>query len=216
MNLRLGIVDYGVGNISSLKMAFEAVGAESILVQKPADLTGIDAIVLPGVGHFRTASAALHDSGLAHHICHQVSLGLPILGICLGFQLLTSSSAEAVGSSGLGLLSATCQRLCPRNTILHKVPHMGWNTLECCDTYSRLLHSIHPEHWHFYFANSYAISSDSLRSASAIQATYSHEKPWVGLVEDGPIFGVQFHPEKSREQGLQLLRNFLTLTSQSR
>lgn len=213
MPLVCGIVDYGTGNIASLAMALEAVGAEAALVSKPEDLACKAAVILPGVGHFRPASVSLHHSGLAQKLCECVSTGLPVLGICLGFQLLTTCSEEAPGAAGLGLLPGMFQRLRPHNTHLHKVPHMGWNTLEANTASSYLLRGIAPDRRSFYFANAYAIEPDP--RLPAIQVSYNHEKCWLGLVEDGPICGVQFHPEKSREQGLQLLRNFMALAAKA-
>ena len=214
MGHRVAIVDYGTGNIASLEMALCAVGANPVVVRQPADLVSLDAVILPGVGHFGPASADLHGSGLAQELGQLAATGLPLLGICLGFQLLTTSSEEAPGAAGLGVLPLASQRLRPRNTHLHKVPHLGWNTLEPASGSSRLLQGIRPEQQRFYFANAYAIAPDP--QLPSIQVTYCHETPWLALVEHGPICGVQFHPEKSRSQGLQLLRNFLALAAEGR
>lgn len=205
----VGIVDYGAGNIASLEMALIAAGGAPKLAREPSDLSSLAAVILPGVGHFGPASAALRDSGLAQELCRCAIAGLPLLGICLGFQLLATTSEEAPGASGLGLLPLSSQRLRPRNTILHKVPHLGWNTLHAVNVCPRLLHGIAFEKRRFYFANSYAIAPDPQMLAT--QATYCHEHTWLALLERGTICGVQFHPEKSRSQGLQLLRNFLAL-----
>lgn len=212
----VGIVDYGAGNIASLEMALVAVGAAPSIVRGPADLADLAAVILPGVGHFGPASTTLHESGLAKELNQRAGAGLPLLGICLGFQLLTATSEEAPGASGLGLLPLASQRLRPHNTHLHKVPHLGWNTLEIepMRVGSRLLHGIVSEKLCFYFANAYAIARNP--KFAAIQATYCHEHAWLGLVDDGTICGVQFHPEKSRGQGLQLLRNFLALAAECR
>lgn len=208
---RAAILDYGTGNIASLEMALSAAGSSPVLAREPADLAGVAAVILPGVGHFGPASAALHGSGLAKELRLRVANGLPVLGICLGFQLLTAASEEAPAAAGLGLLPLACERLRPHNTHLHKVPHLGWNTLEPSSAPSRLLQGITGAQQRFYFANAYAIAPDPLMSAA--QATYRHERPWLGLVELGAVCGVQFHPEKSRSQGLQLLRNFLALAA---
>jgi len=208
----VAIVDYGTGNIASLQMALAAVGAKASLVSQASELEAVEAVILPGVGHFGPASAALHRSGLAQELRQRAAAGLPVLGICLGFQLLTASSEEAPGAAGLALLPLASERLRPHNSRLHKVPHLGWNTLEPTSASSRLLQGIAPKQQRFYFANAYAIAPDP--QLPAIQATYSHETPWLGLVEQGAICGVQFHPEKSRGQGLQLLRNFLALAAE--
>lgn len=211
--LPVGIVDYGTGNIASLEMALAAVGGVPSIVRETADLVDLAAVVLPGVGHFGPAIAALRESGLAHDLISRATYGLPLLGICLGFQLLSTSSEESLGSSGLGLLPLATQRLCPLQTHLHKVPHLGWNNLEFCSPSSRLLNGIAISQRSFYFANAYAIAP--VPELPAVQAIYRHELPWLGLVEYGAICGVQFHPEKSRGQGLQLLRNFLILAAES-
>ena len=210
----MGIVAYGTGNIASLETALQAAGTKAVSVSQPEHLSCLDAVILPGVGHFGPASTALHSSGLAEEICQRVAVGLPVLGICLGFQLLTTSSEEAPGAAGLGLMPSASQRLRPHNTRLHKVPHLGWNTLEPASGSSRLLQGIPHEQQRFYFANAYGIAPDP--QLPATQITYRHESPWLGLVEQGRICGVQFHPEKSRSQGLQLLRNFLALAADCR
>lgn len=212
MSRRVAIVDYGTGNIASLEMALRAVGADPAVVRQPADLDRVDAVILPGVGHFGPASAELHASGLSQELCQRAATGLPLLGICLGFQLLTIASEEAPSAAGLGLMPLSSQRLRPHNTHLYKVPHLGWNTLEPASGSSRLLQGITPDQRRFYFANAYAIAPDP--QLPSVQVTYSHERPWLALVEHGPICGVQFHPEKSRSQGLQLLRNFLSLAAE--
>jgi len=214
MARRVAILDYGTGNIASLEMALSLAGAEAVLASQPVNLEGVDALILPGVGHFGPASTALSTSGLARAVCQRVEDGLPALGICLGFQLLTTTSEEAPGAPGLALLPLATQRLRPSNTRLHKVPHLGWNTLESSPASSLLLENIASEEQRFYFANAFAITPDP--TLAAAQVLYSHGSPWLGLVEKGNIFGVQFHPEKSRRQGLQLLRNFLTLASDHR
>ena len=212
MRLPIGIVGYGTGNITSLAMALEAVGAEVALVNRVEDLSSKAALILPGVGHFRTASSALHESGLAQALYERLDAGLPVLGICLGFQLLTCSSDEAPGSTGLGLLPGSTHHLRPLCTRVYKVPHIGWNSLESSGANSQLLHGIPPEKRCFFFSNAYAIAPNYHQLA--IQATYTHEIPWLGLLEHGSIYGVQFHPEKSREQGLHLLRNFLKIAEE--
>jgi glutamine amidotransferase len=206
----VGLLDYGTGNVASLERAFAAIGAQALLVSAPSNLAAIDAVVLPGVGHFGPASAALISNGLHEALLSLVRSGLPTLGICLGFQLLTSSSEEAPGASGLGLLPDLCSvRIRPAQPSLHKVPHLGWNSLDQTQDSPSLLDGIAAEDRLFYFANAYAVApAPSLVHPHAL---YSHDSPWLGLVQHGKLCGVQFHPEKSRGQGLQLLRNFLGL-----
>ena len=204
----IGIVDYGTGNIASLEMALADLDAAGISVQNERDLASIDALILPGVGHFGPAASALEASGLRRSLLSLIDKGLPVLGICLGFQMLTGASEEAPGVEGLGVLPGFAQRLRPSNTQIHKVPHLGWNRLLSSAGSPRLLQGIPDDRRLFYFANAYGLPLDP--AFHSCHALYEHESPWFGLVEQESVFGVQFHPEKSRIQGLQVLRNFLT------
>jgi len=214
MSLSLAIVDYGAGNISSIQAALGQMGLKPSLASQPTDLRNIDSVILPGVGHFGAASDALMSSGLFSVLRDRVIAGMPLLGICLGFQLLGQTSEEAPCAVGLGLLPMASQRLRPQNSCIYKVPHLGWNTLLAQGSATRLLDGITPDKRCFYFSNAYAVAPDN--TFLPHQATYSHESRWLALVEHEHIFGVQFHPEKSRGQGLQLLRNFLNLAAEYR
>lgn len=205
----MGLANYGTGNIASLQRALGDLGAISFSVSTAEHLGAVDAVILPGVGHFGSAASRLRDAGLNDALLSSIGQGLPVLGICLGFQLLTGASEEAPGMDGLGLLPGCTQRLRPCNTKLHKVPHLGWNRVQAPTDPPRLLHGIAPEHQLFYFANAYGIATNPVPTSP--HAIYRHEAPWLGLVEQGSVFGVQFHPEKSRSQGLQVLRNFLAV-----
>jgi glutamine amidotransferase len=205
--LKVAIVDYGTGNIASLDRAFKAIGASTLLASSPSQLCSVDAVVLPGVGHFGPASTHLRRTGLHAALQEQIQAGLPTLGICLGFQLLTQSSQEAPGMPGLALLPLHTERLEPFNSRLHKVPHLGWNTLDPGPDIPTLLRGIPSQQQLFYFANAYAVAPNPNHQKP--QALYHHERPWLAVVERVNIHGVQFHPEKSRSQGLQVLRNFL-------
>ena len=208
MAKRVAIVDYGTGNIASLDAALRAVGATALLATTPEALDTAEALVLPGVGHFGPASDHLRSSGLAQRLRQRVRDGTPTLGICLGFQLLTRSSEEAPDHPGLGLLPGLRSiRIRPADPRRHKVPHLGWNSLEQPAGSARLLGGIAAEDQLFYFANAYAIAPNA--SHIGPHALYQHERPWLAMDEQSNIHGVQFHPEKSRSQGLQLLRNFL-------
>lgn len=188
-------------------MALADLDAASSLVSTSECLSVFDAVILPGVGHFGPAASALAVSGLREALLSLIGQGLPVLGICLGFQLLTDFSEEAPGVDGLGLLPGFTQRLRPRNTHQHKVPHLGWNSIKASADRPRLLHGLDDEDQLFYFANAYGVAAGSV--PPLCHAIYQHESPWLGLVEQGSVFGVQFHPEKSRSQGLQILHNFL-------
>lgn len=207
--MNIGIVDYVTGNIASLEMALADLDVASVPICSAEDLACVDAAILPGVGHFGPAAFSLEKSGLRKSLLSLIDQGFPVLGICLGFQMLTASSEEAPGVEGLGVLPGFTRRLSPLDSRIHKVPHVGWNFIrEASDSSSpRLLHGIPVDQRLFYFANSYGVPSDS--SSPSLHAFYRHESTWLGLVEQGSVFGVQFHPEKSRSQGLQVLRNFL-------
>jgi len=205
---QVAIVPYGTGNIASLEESFEAIGAQAYLAVRPDDLLRADALVLPGVGHFGSAMASLRYSGLLPVLLQRIGDGVPTLGICLVFQLLTACSEEAPGIAGLGLLPLRTERLRPQNSSRFKVPHLGWNTIAERLSTPRLLSGIAPDRQLFYYANAYGVAPNT--ELSCPQAYYQHDDPWIALVEHGNIFGVQFHPEKSRHQGLQLLRNFLS------
>lgn len=212
LGLSIGLVDYGTGNLASLEMALADLGASTSLVSSPGSLRIADAVILPGVGHFGPAATALASSGARDTLISLIGQGLPVLGICLGFQLLTTASEEAPGIDGLGLLPGDTQRLRASNTQLHKVPHLGWNHIQAAADPPRLLHGLSAEQQLFYFANAYGVAVDP--EPPAYHALYRHEVPWLGLVEHGSVFGVQFHPEKSRFQGLQVLRNFLAVAKE--
>jgi imidazole glycerol-phosphate synthase subunit HisH len=203
----VGIIHYGTGNIASLDQAFAELDATTRLIQFPEQLHQLDALVLPGVGHFEPSRQTLQSSGVQEAMIDLIRSGLPTLGICLGFQLLTVCSEEAPQADGLGLLPLRTERLRPTYTKLHKVPHLGWNSLSSPAEAPRLLAGIAPHDRLFYFANAYAIAPNA--SHIGPHALYQHERPWLAMVEQSNIHGVQFHPEKSRSQGLQLLRNFL-------
>jgi imidazole glycerol-phosphate synthase subunit HisH len=206
----VAIVDYGTGNVASLEEAFAAVGAKAYLATTPDAIHLADALVLPGVGHFGQASLALRHNGCWEPLITLVRQGMPTLGICLGFQLLTRSSEEASDVPGLGLLADLCTiRIRPGNPRRYKVPHLGWNSLDQCSGPPSLLAEITPERQLFYFANAYAVPP--VACLSDPHAAYNHGSSWLALVQQGNLCGVQFHPEKSRQQGLQLLHNFLQL-----
>jgi imidazole glycerol phosphate synthase glutamine amidotransferase subunit len=212
MNLKapklVGIIDYGTGNISSLVKAFTHLGTDTILVSSPLQLQYLDAVILPGVGHYGPASLKLNTSGLREPLISSIRSGLPTLGICLGFQLLGEGSAEAPYANGLGLLPLTTERISPINKKVFKVPHLGWNSLSLIDTHLNLLDGIQPHERLFYYANSYSIPYK--KTLSLQSAFYFHDTNWLAMVEVSNVHGVQFHPEKSRAQGLRLLRNFLS------
>jgi glutamine amidotransferase len=199
----IALVDYRAGNLTSVRKALRHLGATVTLARRPEALAGAAGIVVPGVGHFG-ATAALGASWL-EALRQAIDDGCPLLGICLGMQWLFDGSDEAPDAPGLGLLAGRCQRL-PDAAL--KVPHVGWNTLAIRGP-SRLLGGV-PDGAFAYFTHAYAapVTTDTA-------ATTTYGETFAAAVERGAVAGVQFHPEKSGEAGLQVLANFLELTAGS-
>jgi imidazole glycerol-phosphate synthase subunit HisH len=196
----IAIVDYGVGNLASVKKALDRVGAESLITSDPAAVVSAAKVVLPGVGHFASTSA-LKTTGLQGAISQSIKHGVPFLGICVGLQWMLDSSEEAPNVKGLGIWPGACVHF-PSDV---KSPHVGWNQLELRDNASRLLRSI-PSGAFVYFTHSYRVP---LLAATTAQTEYGGR--FSAVVEQDNFFGVQFHPEKSGAAGLQLLQNFCSL-----
>jgi imidazole glycerol-phosphate synthase subunit HisH len=195
----IALIDYGAGNLTSVRKAFAAVGAEFTAPRTPAELARVDGIVVPGVGHFG-ATASL-DGSWRDAIRARIEDGCPLFGICLGMQWLFEESTEAPGVPGLGLLAGRCARIDDRHGAL-KVPHVGWNSLEL-PRRSRLLEGVAPGAY-VYFTHSYAAP---VTAATAATTTYG--STFAAAVEQDHVCGVQFHPEKSSDAGLQMIRNFV-------
>lgn len=200
------IIDYGNGNANSIKIALAELGAAPIYSSKAIDIANADYIILPGVGHHGSAMAALHDKGLIMALKEAVFVQhKPVLGICLGMQLMTQFSEEGQ-STGLGWIEAVTRRIVPANMIEFKVPHVGWNTVST-ERSSVLLRGIPTADEPFYFCHAFSISTVA---GSAVTSMVQYDKPYVALFEKGNIFGVQFHPEKSQDAGMKLMHNFLS------
>jgi len=204
----IALVDYGAGNLTSVRKALSAVGAAFHTPAAPDELARAAAIIVPGVGHFG-ATARLHDPWRAT-ILERVDRGVPLLGVCVGMQWLFEGSEEAPDTRGLGLLRGRCLRLAsqvpsPEGSRV-KIPHVGWNAL-VPPRPSRLLNGVAAES-QVYFTHSYAapVTEDCV-------AVTTHATPFAAAVERSSdarhLFGVQFHPEKSGETGLRIIRNFL-------
>lgn len=205
------IIDYGIGNLRSLEKAFQAVGAEVLRTDRPQDLVQAQRLVLPGVGAFGACMAELHRRALIAPIHDAVRQGIPLLGVCAGLQLLFEESEEHGRHKGLGLLPGRVVRF-PETTAdgrRLKVPHMGWNTIAHHRS-SPLLKNV-PEGAYFYFVHSYHATAEN---ADDVLATTTYGAvTFPSIVGRGRVFGVQFHPEKSQQYGLQILRNFLDLSA---
>jgi glutamine amidotransferase len=197
----IALIDYGAGNLTSVRKGFAAAGADLFTPANPTQLQDATAIVVPGVGHF-AATAAL-DAEWRRAIRAALDRGGLLFGICLGQQWLFEGSDEAPDVPGLGVIRGRCRRLPP--TL--KVPHVGWNSLEMRKP-SRLLSGI-TDGTQAYFTHSYAaeITDEAV-------ATTTHAAPFASVVETPQLFGVQFHPEKSGNAGVQMLKNFVCLAKQ--
>ncbi|MFD9625992.1 imidazole glycerol phosphate synthase subunit HisH [Peribacillus muralis] len=202
----IGIVDYGMGNLFSVSKGLERLGAESFISDDPKELSKSTGIILPGVGSFRDAMSLLEKQGLDDFLKEYVAGGGYLLGICLGMQLLFDESEENGPAQGLSLIPGKIVRFKGEDVSgkEYKVPHMGWNRIEFKQT-SPVTEGLEAEH--VYFVHSYfADTGDAYIMASA---TYDVEVP--AIVAKGNVFGMQFHPEKSGQLGMSLLRNYLSL-----
>ncbi len=197
----IALIDYGAGNLTSVRKGFRAAGAELMTPSHPADLVRASGIVVPGVGNFGATSAL--SGGWVTAIGDAVRRRVPLLGICLGMQWLFEGSDEAPDVPGLGVIAGRCARL-PQIGGL-KVPHVGWNSLHR-PRESRLLDGV-AEAAQVYFTHSYAAPV-----TPEAAATCEHGAEFAAAVERDRIFGVQFHPEKSSDAGLRILTNFVAAT----
>ena len=194
------IVDFRAGNLTSVKKAFDHLGAGTIVTADPAQVAKADKIVLPGVGHFG-ATKVLDDSGLREVIIESIERGVPFLGICVGMQWMLASSEEAPEISGLALWPGECSRF----PAAVKSPHVGWNNLQIRNGSARLLRGV-PSGSFVYFTHSYRVP---LLTATSAECEYGGG--FSAAVEQENMFGVQFHPEKSGTVGLTILENFCSL-----
>jgi glutamine amidotransferase len=198
-----GIIDYGGGNLQSVRNALRALGQEPVLVHGAADLAGVEALVFPGQGAFRDCMTALNDRGLVGPLREWIAADRPFFGICVGYQVLFESSEENPGVEGLGVLPGKVVRFPAVPGV--KIPHMGWNTA----------HVTHPDNaaWaglgsdpFFYFVHSYYPQPDD---AGVVAASTDYAGlTFAAAVQRGNMLATQFHPEKSQATGLQLLGNF--------
>ncbi len=201
----IALIDYRAGNLTSVRKALAEVGADVYTPASPVELAHARGIIVPGVGHF-AATGAL-DRTWMETIRTAVAAGRPLLGICLGMQWLYEGSEEAPDLPGLGLLAGSCHRL-PASTGL-KVPHVGWNRLDRLREAS-IVNGV-GDGAHVYFTHSYVapVTDDTIAAAA-------HGETFAAIVQRGHVAGVQFHPEKSGDVGLQILRNFLELATSAR
>jgi imidazole glycerol phosphate synthase glutamine amidotransferase subunit len=201
--MKVTIIDYGAGNVTSVERALQRLGAESERANSPDKIAKPEGLLLPGVGHYAALVRALDEQKMREPLVRAIQRGVPFLGICLGLQVLFESSAESPQLHGLNLLPG---KVCSLPSTV-KLPHMGWNQI-VANQESRLLAGIGSSAY-FYFAHSYA-APDSNGSTTA---TCFHGTPFAAVVEKQNIHAVQFHPEKSGDSGSRLLQNFLRIAA---
>jgi len=202
----IAIVDYGAGNLRSVAWAFEKLGQQAVITVAPEDIRDAQRIVLPGVGSFDHAMKRLEETGLRRLLEEEVlQRKKPVLGICLGFQMFGKCSEEGT-CPGLGWLDADTHRLPPLPGL--KIPHIGWNDLRTEDQ-EPLLAGLSPGAC-FYFAHSFFVD---VHDGACVRATCQYGVEFCAIARKDNLFGVQFHPEKSHDSGLQLLRNFIAETA---
>ena len=195
-----GIIDYGVGNLFSLCSSCKAIGEEAFVSGDASQLAKADRLILPGVGAFEDAARKLNDSGMAEFVRQQAASGKPLLGICLGMQLLFEKSYEYGCHEGLGLLKGQVVPMEGRLPETLKIPHMGWNALQIKG--GTLLNGLDGQY--VYFVHSFFAEN----CEDSLSAVTEYGIPITAAVEKGNIFGCQFHPEKSGNVGLSILRKF--------
>ena len=197
------MIDYGGSNLRSVQKALEFVGAQVEVTDNPAVVAQAKKLVLPGVGAFGAGMKALRERGLAEATIAAANNHIPLLGICLGMQFLFEVSEEMGEHAGLGLVRGRVVRF-PQNGLV--VPHMGWNQIEPTRAHS-LLAGIAPGSYSYFVHSYYCEPTD----AAAILATTDYGHPFAAIIAQDNIYGIQFHPEKSQQVGLQILQNFVSL-----
>jgi len=199
----IAIIDYDAGNVKSVEKAIEHLGYQAKLTRDEKDILSADHVILPGVGAFGDAMNRLNEYGLVDVIRKVTEQDIPFLGICLGLQLMFDSSEESPGVNGLSLLSGKIKRI---PDVGLKVPHIGWNSLNFPNE-GRMFEGI-PEDSYVYFVHSYYLEA---KEPSIVTATTEYATLIHAAVEKGNVFATQFHPEKSSDIGLKMLKNFLDI-----
>jgi glutamine amidotransferase len=208
--MRVGVIDYGVGNLGSVLRALEELRVAPVLVNRAVDMHATDCLILPGVGNFADCAGLLQAGGWVDALKQEVlGHGRPLLGVCVGMQLLADSSTEGAedgqGTPGLGFIPGRVDHLRVLGCEL-RVPHVGWNSITRRASADNLFDGI-PDGTDFYFVHSYALIP---HDPADVLATTDYGVPVTAAVRRGHVWGTQFHPEKSSRAGFRLLRNFIT------
>ena len=203
----IGIVDYDIGNLRSVQKAFQHVGGEAVFVRTPEEIARVDALVLPGVGAFGDCVRCLAASGMRDDVLAWAKSERPFFGICVGYQMLFESSEEAPGEKGLGLFAGRVRKFSADHRL--KIPQIGWNTVTVRQPQAPLLAGISDGDYVYFVHSYYAAPEDD--SIVALETTYGDT--FAAAVARRNLLATQFHPEKSQRAGLQMLRNFVALSS---
>jgi glutamine amidotransferase len=204
MKPKIVIIDYGMGNLRNVQKGFERIGLEAKLTRNKKEIEKASGVVLPGVGAFKDCMENLKKYGLIEPLLKSIQKGKPYLGICLGLQILFSESEEFGSHQGLGLIKGKVVKFRPDPE--HKVPHMGWNTVEK-EKEVPLLQGIENGDF-FYFVHSYYVLP---KETEWISTFTTYGEPFVSSIWKGNLFATQFHPEKSQQKGLRILENFVKM-----
>lgn len=200
--MKVAIIDYGVGNLRSVEKAFSATGCEAMVTGDESELRKADRLVLPGVGAFGACVKALRDRGFDRLVREQVRSGIPVLGVCVGMQLLFEESDEFGSTAGLGLMRGRVRRF--ENSLV--VPHVGWNRIHQRKAHA-LFEGIDDGSFCYFVHSFYCEPADEV----VVVGQTEYGGRYASVVAQGNVCGVQFHPEKSQEIGLRMLRNFAAL-----
>lgn len=204
----IAIIDYDAGNLKSVEKALHYLGEETIITRNREEILSADKIILPGVGSFGDAMKNLHTFGLVEVIKEAIAAKIPFMGICLGLQLLFERSDETPGVEGLGILKGEILRIPEQEGL--KIPHMGWNSLKIKE--NSILFKGMEQNPYVYFVHSYYLKAEDEKIVSA---TTEYSTTIHAVVEAGTIFACQFHPEKSGECGLAILKNFASFSKEA-
>ena len=203
----IGIVDYGIGNLRSVQKAVQHVGGEAVFVRTPEEIAKADALILPGVGNFGDCIRSLAKSGMWDDVLAWANSEKPFFGICVGYQMLFESSEEAPGEKGLGVFAGQVRKFSDNHHL--KIPQIGWNTVTVRQPDAALLSGISTGDYVYFVHSYYAAPKDP--SIIALETTYGDT--FAAAVARGNLLATQFHPEKSQRAGLQMLKNFVTLSA---
>jgi glutamine amidotransferase len=204
--VKVGIIDYGGGNLRSVANALRALGEEPAIIASPDQIEGVTHLLLPGQGAFGDCMERLEKRGLASFLKDWIAADRPYFGICVGYQILFDASEEASGVTGLGIISGSVRRFQDEPGL--KIPHMGWNSASATRGETPVWRGLGMDPYFYYIHSYFPVPHD--QTTVVAETTYGTQR-FAGAVERGRMFACQFHPEKSQEAGLRLIRNFLGL-----